>query len=105
MGMPSNSQVGDLMDKRSGNGTRGFAAQKQFGPQSFLFGKRRMEKSLLSLSIPSIFISMLLSFKKGAPILTDSEEVLHQLKKLSKEFGTEIQIKNGKGYIDMTAEA
>ena len=43
--------------------------------------------------------------RKGSPTLTDSDEALHHLKELSREFGTDIQIKNGKGYIDMTAEA
>ncbi|WP_290116256.1 CapA family protein, partial [Turicimonas muris] len=105
MGMPSNSQVGDLMDKRSGNGTRGFAAQKTIW-SAVLPVWETEDGKITSVTLHPIDLHQHAPrSRKGSPILTDSEEVLHQLKKLSKEFGTEIQIKNGKGYIDMTAEA
>ena len=105
MGMPSDSQVGDLMDKRSGNGTRGFAAQKTIW--SAILPVWEMESGkITSVTLHPIDLHQHdPRSRKGSPTLTDSDEALHHLKELSREFGTDIQIKNGKGYIDMTAEA
>lgn len=105
MGMPSDSQVGDLMDKRSGNGTRGFAAQKTIW--SAILPVWEMESGkITSVTLHPIDLHQHdPRSRKGSPTLTDSDEALHHLKELSREFGTDIQIKNGKGYIDMAAEA
>lgn len=101
MELPADSQVGDLMDKRSCGGTRGFVAQKTIW-SSVLPVWEVEDGKITSVTLHPIDLQQKEPrSRRGSPRLIHSEEVLHRLKELSKEFSTEIRIKDGKGYIDM----
>ncbi len=97
-----NHTISDGMDARSQNGTRGLAVNpKVFESVIATFSVKNGEISEIEL------IPITLGFEKnrarrGVPALVDEEhsiKIIKELKELSSEFGTNVTIKNGKGYI------
>lgn len=101
MGLSADSQVGDLMDKRSDGGTRGFVAQKTIWSSILPMWEVKDGKITSVVLHPIDLQQQEPRSRRGSPRLTKSEEILLQLRALSKEFNTEIRIQDSKGYIDM----
>lgn len=101
MGLSSDSRVGELMDIRSGNGTRGFVTQKMIW--SSILPVWEIEKGeITSVTLYPIDLQQHAPrSRRGSPVLTNSQEILTHLKELSAEFKTDIRIHEDKGYIDM----
>ncbi len=89
------------MDKRSDGGTRGFVAQKTIWSSILPMWEVKDGKITSVVLHPIDLQQQEPRSRRGSPRLTKSEEILLQLRALSKEFNTEIRIQDSKGYIDM----
>lgn len=94
--------IADGMDSRSKNGTRGLAADpKVFESVIATFAVTNGEIEEIELTPISLGFEKSRA-RKGVPALADLEhsiKILQELSELSSEFGTNVTIKNGKGYI------
>lgn len=97
-------QTADGFDARSGNGTRGLAANSKvfesvIASITYCDGEiRGVELVPISLGFESSRAG------RGKPEFVSKahgEQILSELRQLSSEFGTELLIQNGKGYIEL----
>ncbi|NLV50360.1 MAG: CapA family protein [Clostridiales bacterium] len=100
-GMPHDTLVGDYMNKRSNNGTKGYDVQKPIWDSvmaSFTASNGRIE----SIYFYPISLGMgVARGRLGHPRLIKDDVVIQYLSELSKPFGTVINCSNGIGSITL----
>lgn len=102
-GMPLDTKVGAYMDERSKNGTAGYGVQPEIW-RAILGGFTMEDGKITQVQLHPISLGMELHrSRKGVPVLSGDEDVLHYLQKLSEPYGTKIEIKDGVGTIKMEA--
>lgn len=99
--MPINSTVGEYMDNRSKNGTRGYAVDPNIW-LSVMAGFTAVDGKIRQIKLYPIDLHMNAPrSRRGFPALIDGNAVLEYLSKLSASFGTAIEIKDGIGIINL----
>lgn len=102
-GLPFGTKVGEYMEKRSKNGTAGYPTQENIW-RSVLAGWTVEDGKLTQVQLHPMSLRTGGGHTgRGTPVLTDDEAVLHYLADLSRPYGTDIQIRGGVGYIDLTS--
>ena len=100
--MPVDTKVGAYMSNRSKNGTVGYGVLHEIW-HSVMAGWTMENGKVTQIQLYPIALGMDRSrSQKGVPVLTGDEKTLQYLAELSKPYGTEIRIKNGVGYIDLS---
>lgn len=98
-GLPVDTKVGAFMDYRSNNGTTGYGVLPEIWnavmPSWTMEDGKITEVKLYPIELGQ----KLARCQKGCPVLSGSEETLQYLADLSKPYGTEIEIKDGVGYV------
>lgn len=93
--MSSAAMVGEYMDRRSRNGTSGYAVQPNIW-RSVMAGFTAENGVITEIKFYPITLGMELPRSRiGFPQLLHSDEVLEYLAELSRPFGTKMQIANG----------
>ncbi|OLS39209.1 CapA family protein [Bacillus sp. MRMR6] len=93
--LPATATVGEALDKRSQNNTKGLGVNKAVWESVIPFWEMR-EGVLTSLKFYPIELGFgLPRYQRGWPKITTNEEVLKSLEELSKQYGTEFVIKDG----------
>lgn len=101
--MPVDTKVGAYMDDRSQNGTRGYCVQWPIW-NAVMAGWTMEGGKITEVQLYPVELGMAKTRgQRGVPVMNDSTETLEYLQKLCKPFGTEIEIKDGVGYIPMGA--
>ena len=89
-GMPVTTTIGEYMDNRSANGTRGFNVIPEIW-QAFMAGMTFEDGMVKEIQIYPITLQMGLPRSKlGWPLLTDDQSVIHYLNQLCLPFGTHV---------------
>ena len=100
--MPVDTKVGAYMSNRSKNGTVGYGVLHEIW-HSVMAGWTMENGKVTQIQLYPIALGMdRPRSQKGVPVLTGDEKTLQYLAELSKPYGTEIRIKNGVGYIDLS---
>lgn len=98
-GYPQDMKVGEYMDKRSKNGTQGYCVQPQIW-NAVMAAWTMEDGKLTQVQLHPISLGQELPrSQKGRPVLSKDEKWLNYLADLSKPYGTNIEIKDGVGYI------
>lgn len=101
-GLTDNHNVADALDHRSQGGKIGLGTNPSVW-ESVVAEWKMDGEQLVELILHPIDLGFNLPrYKRGWPDLSDNIHVLENLKQLSKPFGTDIVIKNGKGHIKLT---
>ncbi len=96
-GLPTSANIADLFDKRSGNGTRGFAVNPKIW-ESVVATWEMEEGELKKITLHPVALGYRSSRSRiGWPQLTTDTAALEDIRRLSREFHTEICIENGLG--------
>lgn len=99
--MSNTATVGEYMNNRSKNGTRGYGVQPNIW-RAVMAGMTAENGAVTQIQLYPITLHMNEpSYRKGVPELSFNEKILEYLQELSKPFGTEISIVDGIGYIDL----
>ena len=99
--MPLDTKVGAYMDERSHNGTTGYGVLPEIW-LSVMAGWEMEDGVVKEIKLYPISLGMeRVRSQKGVPVMTGDEKVLEYLAGLSKPYGTEIEIKDGVGYIKL----
>ena len=89
------------MDKRSNNGTTGYGVLPEIW-NAVMPSWTMEDGKLTELKLYPIELGQKLSrWQKGCPVLSGSEETLQYLADLSKPYGTQIEIRDGVGYVKL----
>lgn len=100
-GLPSDMKVGQYMDQRSQNGTRGYVVQENIWravmPSWMMEDGRITEVKLYPIELNQKASRA----QRGVPKLSNFETTLQYLSELSKPYGTEIEVKDGVGYVKL----
>lgn len=92
VGMPYDTHVGEYMNNRSKNGTRGYGTQINIW-RSVMAGFTAEDGKITQIRLYPITLGMGQPRSRiGLPTLTDDPAVLHYLAELSKPYGTEIRV-------------
>ena len=95
------ANVADALDKRSENGKKGLGVNKNVW-ESVIVNWEMENGKLKEIKLMPIQLGYGLSrYQRGCPVLSKEEEILKRLQRLSKPFGTKINIKDGVGSIDV----
>ena len=95
------TKVGEYMNERSGNGTKGYCVQWPIW-NAVMAAWTMEDGKLTQVQLYPVELGMEKSRgQKGVPVMNKSTETLEYLEKLCKPFGTQIEIKDGVGYIQM----
>lgn len=98
-GYRTDMQVGEYMDLRSKNGTAGYGTLPEIW-NSVMAAWTMEDGKVTEVQLYPVTLNMEKSrAQKGRPVMNKSEETLKYLAELSKPYGTEIEIKDGVGYI------
>lgn len=99
--LPADTKVGHYMDIRSKNGTAGYCTQWPIW--NAVMAAWTMEgDQLTQVQLYPIELGMEKKrSQRGVPVMNGSEKTLEYLQKLSAPFGTNIEIKDGIGYINV----
>ncbi len=98
-GMPLDTKVGAYMDNRSKNGTAGYGVLPEIW-LSVMAGWTMEDGKLTEIQLYPVTLNMEMPrSRKGLPVLLQDNEVLNYLADLSAPFGTEIEVRDGVGYI------
>lgn len=99
--MPLDTKVGQYMDQRSQNGTRGFAVREWIW-KAVMAGFTVEDGRITQIQLYPIDLGQHKSRgQKGKPVLSQDEGILTYLAELSKPYGTDIRIENAVGIIDL----
>ena len=99
--MPTDTKVGQYMDVRSQNGTRGFPVREWIW-KAVMAGFTVEDGKLTQVQLYPIDLGQHKSRgQKGTPVLSDDEGILTYLASLSEPYGTRIRMDNGVGIIDL----
>lgn len=99
--MPQDTKVGTYMDARSKNGTAGYGVLPEIW-KSVLAGWTMEGGRVIEIQLYPIELGMEKKrSQKGVPVLSGDETVLKYLAELSRPYGTEIEIKDGAGRIQI----
>ena len=97
--LPLTMKVGEYMDERSANGTKGYCVQWPIWnavlPAWTMEDGRVTEMRFYPIELGQNKPRS----QKGVPVLNGSEETLQYLARLSAPYGTRIRIENGVGYL------
>ena len=97
--MPIDTKVGDYMNARSANGTKGYCVQWPIW-NAVLPSWTMEDGKITELKLYPIDLGMELPrSQKGVPVLNGSEETLRYLQDMCKPYGTEVEIQNGVGIV------
>ena len=97
--MPLDTKVGAYMDARSKNGTAGYGVLPEIW-EAVLAEWTMEDGRVTEIKLYPIALGMdKKRSRKGVPVLSGDERVLEYLAGLSKPYGTEIEIREGVGYI------
>lgn len=100
-GMPHDTMIGQYMNQRSNNGTRGFCTLENIW-RSVMAGFTAEDGRITQIQLYPITLCMgAPRSKMGIPHLAEDDSVLHYLAKLSAPFGTKLNIKNNIATIDL----
>lgn len=100
--MPSETKVGAYMDARSKNGTAGYGVLPEIW-ESVLAGWTMEAGKVTEIRLYPIELGMdRKRSQKGVPVLSGDEKVLKYLARLSAPYGTEIEIRDGVGRIQIS---
>ena len=100
-GMPVDTKVAAFMDKRSNNGTTGYGVLPEIW-NAVMPSWTMEDGKLTELKLYPIELGQKMSrWQKGCPVLNGSEETLQYLADLSKPYGTEMEIRDGVGYVKL----
>lgn len=100
-GLPADTKVGHYMDVRSKNGTAGYCVQWPIW-NAVMAAWTMEDGKLTQVQLYPVELGMdKPRSQRGVPVMNGSTETLAYLQKLSAPFGTEIQIKDGVGYINI----
>lgn len=98
-GFPTDMKVGEYMDRRSNNGTTGYGTLPELW-NSVMVAWEMDGQRITGVKLYPVTLHMDKSrAQKGLPELSGSEETLAYLDSLSKPYGTDIEIRDGVGYI------
>lgn len=92
-------KIGAYMEHRSKNGTKGYIVQEDIWRAvlpSWEVVNGKIENVIL---YPIDLAQKGRCSQRGIPSLSGSEETLKHIQELSKPYGTQIVIQNGKGYV------
>lgn len=99
--MPLDMKVGAYMDARSKNGTAGYGVLPEIW-EAVLAGWTMEEGEVTQIQLYPIDLGMgRKRSQKGVPVMSGNERVLEYLAGLSRPYGTEIEIRDGVGYISV----
>ena len=99
--MENTATVGQYMDKRSHNGTRGYNIQPHIW-LSVMAGMEMKDGRLKQIELYPIDLHMdYPRSRKGFPELTKDNYILEHIQKLSEVYGTKMTIKDGKAIIEL----
>ncbi|WP_250228296.1 CapA family protein [Anaeropeptidivorans aminofermentans] len=99
--MPIGSTVGEYMDNRSKNGTRGYAVDPNIW-LSVMAGFTAADGKIKQIKLYPIDLHMKSPrSQRGLPSIVDGNHILEYLSKLSAPFGTSIEIIDGIGVINL----
>lgn len=97
--LPPDTKVGTYMDIRSKNGTAGYGVQPKIW-FSVMASWEMENGNVTGIKLYPISLGMNLPrSQKGLPVMTKDETILQYLANLSNPYNTQIEIKNGIGYI------
>lgn len=100
-GMPYDTKVGDYMNVRSKNGTAGYCVQWPIW-NAVMPSWTMEDGKLTQVRLYPVDLGMdKPRSQKGVPVMNDSVETLEYLQKLCAPYGTNIEIKDGVGYIEV----
>lgn len=93
--MPMGSMVGEMMDVRSKNGTRGYCVQENIW-RSVMAGFTAEDGEITEIQLYPIDLHMGRKRSRiGWPDTPDNDDVLHYLAELCEPYGTKLEIANG----------
>jgi len=99
--LPLDMKVGEYMDERSANGTKGYCVQWPIW-NAVLPAWTMEDGKITDVRFYPIDLGMdKPRSQKGVPVMNDNEETLRYLQKLSAPYGTKIEIKNGVGILSL----
>ena len=99
--MPADTKVGHYMDVRSKNGTAGYCVQWPIW-KAVMAAWTMEDGKLTQVQLYPIELGMEKPrSQRGVPVMNRSEKTLAYLQELSAPFGTEIEITDGVGYINI----
>ena len=99
--LPVTMKVGEYMDERSANGTKGYCVQWPIW-NAVLPSWDMEDGRITRVRFYPIDLGMeKVRSRKGVPVLNGSEETLRYLQTLCAPFGTQIRIENGVGYLEL----
>lgn len=99
--LPLDMKVGEYMDERSANGTKGYCVQWPIW-NAVLPAWTMEDGKITDVRFYPIDLGMdKPRSQKGVPVMNDNEETLRYLQKLSAPYGTKIEIKDGIGILSM----
>lgn len=94
-GMPQDTLVGEYIDNRSKNGTRGYCVQPNIW-RSVVAGFEAEDGRITAIKLYPITLHMDFARSRiGFPELSDDEQTLHYLAQLSAPYGTQLDISGG----------
>lgn len=100
-GMAHDTMVGEYMDHRSQNGTRGFCMDKNIW-RTVMAGFTAEDGKITQIQLYPITLCMgAPRSKMGTPHIAEDNEVLHYLAELSEPFGTKMHVKSNIATIDL----
>ena len=99
--MPPETEVGEYMNARSLNGTRGYAVMEDIW-RSVIAEFTEEDGKLTEIKLHPITLGMgERRSRLGIPRLSREEATLRHLARLSEPYGTKITVKDGIGYIEL----
>ena len=99
--MAPDTKVGQYMDHRSQNGTRGFAVREWIW-KSVMAGFTVVDGKLTQIQLYPIDLGQHKTRgQKGTPVLSEDPGILTYLTRLSEPYGTHIRIEDAVGFIDL----
>ena len=99
--MAHNTMVGEYMNQRSQNGTRGYCVQENIW-RSVMAAFTAEDGKVTQIQLYPIDMQMgAPRSKMGIPHLAENDDVLKYLAEISEPFGTKITIRDNVGYIDL----
>ncbi len=99
--MPHDTFVGEYMNQRSKDGTRGYCVLENIW-RSVMAGFTAQDGKITQIQLYPIDMRMgAPRSKMGIPHLAENDDVLRYLAEISEPFGTKMTIKDNVGYIDL----
>lgn len=100
-GLPAETKVGFYMDLRSKGDTAGYPTQENIW-RSVMAGWTVEDGKITQVQLYPVSLGMgMPRTKRGTPVLSKDDGTLSYLAKLSEPYGTQIQIKDHVGYINL----